>query len=230
MQGKPSLGVLAQESLQEEPEAGLEMMDWWTCACSLPRPHILTSLPHSLRHSPVLSVRNSQAPGECRRWWDHEMQPREKAGYHCGELQVNTAVGCRFLAEMWWVCQQPREGTHSGPTFGGGSKGLSWEGKYLGEVLPPCQGHCCKAAQLRNSILWHQWLVFDRGSRKWVWCECSRAFEGERRVISWLCPLLISFLPALILFQRYSAGSSRDRMWRKFHSCLWLYEISYQTH
>lgn len=30
MQGKPSLEVLAQESLQEESEAGLEAMDGWT--------------------------------------------------------------------------------------------------------------------------------------------------------------------------------------------------------
>lgn len=63
--------------------------------------HSQASLPHSLRHSPALSARNSQTPGECRRWQDPEMPPREKVGYHYGEQQVSTAVGDRFLAEMW---------------------------------------------------------------------------------------------------------------------------------
>lgn len=97
------------------------------------------------------------------------------------ELQVNTAVGYRFLAE-----QQPREGTRFDPAFDVGSKMLFWEAKYLGEVLPPFQGQCCKATHLGNSLFWQQLFVFDSGRRKWVWYKRSRAFvvSEERDIMA----------------------------------------------
>lgn len=66
MQGKLSLGVLAQESLQEQPEAGLEMMDSWTYSQSsqASQSDLITPQFETL---PSSECQKLSDPRECRR-------------------------------------------------------------------------------------------------------------------------------------------------------------------